>query len=72
MVYCAHNKTCTITECQRYEQGPLNYGFTESLDIILGPNLEKNKTILNFLKLNHLILTKYYKLKYTYNYNIIM
>lgn len=62
MAYCAHNKICTITECQQYEQGPLNYGLTESLDITFGPNLEKNKKILNFLKLNHLILTKYYNI----------
>jgi len=62
MAHCAHNKTCTITECHRYEQGPLNYGLSESLDVTLGSNLEKNKKILNFLKSNDLLLTKYYNI----------
>lgn len=60
MVYCAHNKTCIITEyLQRYEQGRLNHGLTESLDVTLGPNHEQNEKIFNFLKFNDLLLTKY-------------
>jgi len=41
-----------ITEYQRYEQDVrLNISMPESLDTLLGSNLEQNKTF-NFLRLN--------------------